>query len=265
MKKRISLLSVLALSLVIFAGCGNKKAEDTIVIGVSPNPHAEIVKLVQEDLEKEGINLEIKEFTDYVTPNLALDGKDIDLNFFQHEPYLIDFITEKNLDLVSLGGVHIEPMALYSKDIDSIDKLKDGTTIAIPNDAVNGGRALLLLEANGLIKLDSAAGLNALPKDIVENPKNLKFKTLEAPVLPTILGEVDGAVINGNYALDNDLNPLEQGLIIEDKDSPYANIIAVRTEDKDREDLLKVMKALNSDKVKDYIIEKYDGAIVPAF
>ncbi len=267
MKKRISLLVLLALSIAVFTACGGKKdgKNDKIIIGVSPNPHAEIVRAVQEDLKAQGIDIEVKEFTDYTTPNIALDGGDIQMNFFQHQPYLDEFNESRNLDLVSIGTVHLEPMALYSKTIKSLDELTDGNTIAIPNDAVNGGRALLLLQANGVIELDPNSGLAALPKDITSNPKNLKFKTLEAPILPTMLGEVDAAVINGNYALESNLNPLKDGIVVEGKDSPYANVIAVRAEDKDREDFKKIVEALNSEKARTYILETYDGVITPAF
>lgn len=265
MKKRISLLLVLAVSLVVFVACGGKNDSDKIIIGVSPNPHAEIMEFVAEDLKAEGIELEVKEIPDYVTPNLLLNDGDLDLNFFQHLPYLEDFNAERNLDLVSLGGVHIEPLAFYSDQLTDIKDLKDGAKIAIPNDAVNGGRALILLENNGLIKLDKNAGLEATPKDIVENKLNLDITMLEATTLPSILKDVDGAVINGNYALEAGLNPLKDGLLVEDKDSPYVNIIACRKDDKDREDFKKIIEILNSDKVREFLIETYDGAVVPAF
>ncbi len=265
MKKRISILSILVLSLFVFVGCGKKADSDVIKIGVSPNPHADIVKFVEEDLKAEGINIEIVEIPDYVTPNLLLNDGDLDLNFFQHLPYLDDFNKERNLDLVSIGGVHIEPLAFYSNSLKDIKDLKDGAKIAIPNDAVNGGRALILLENNGLIKLDPNAGLEATPKDIIENKLNLKITMLEATTLPSVLPDVDGAVINGNYALEAGLNPLKDGLIIEDKDSPYVNIVAARKEDKDKEEFKKIISALNSEKIKDYLIENFDGAVVPTF
>lgn len=265
MKKKISsllLIGILALSLV---ACSKDASTDTskIKIGVSPEPHSKIVKLVQEDLKKEGIELEIVEFTDYIIPNKALDAGDIDLNFFQHKPFMDSFVEENGLDLTSLGGIHIEPMALYSEKFTDIKDIKG--TIGIPNDPVNGGRALILLENEGIIKLKEGAGLEATELDIVENPYNLEFKALEAANLPRVLGELDGAVINGNYALFSDLNPLKDGIIIEDKDSPYANIVAVRTSDKDDPNIKKVYEALTSNKVKDFILSTYDGAIVPAF
>ena len=202
-------------------GCSKEKDDqNTIRIGVSPKPHKEIIELIQEDLEKEGINIEIVEFTDYIKPNLALAEGELDANFFQHEPYMNKFREEKNIDIVSIGGVHIEPMGLYSSKYKTIDELKDGSEIAIPNDVTNGGRALLLLEKYGLISLKDDVGILATEKDIEENPKNLKFTPLEAASLPRILGDVDGAIINGNFALEAGLIPTEDSLILEDKDSP---------------------------------------------
>ena len=169
------------------------------------------------------------------------------------------------MKLVSLGGVHIEPMALYSSSISSIEDLKNGAEISIPNDNVNGGRALLLLEANGLITLSKDAGLNATEKDIVDNPKNLKINPLEAAFLPRTLDEVDAAIINGNYALEAGLNPVSDGLIIEDADSPYVNVVVVRDGEEKEEKFIKLLAALQSDKVKTYIEENYNGGVVPAF
>jgi D-methionine transport system substrate-binding protein len=266
MKKLLSVLSIFALSLVVLVGCSPKKSADNeIKIGVSPDPHSKLVSLILDDLEKEGIKVTIIEFTDYVKPNLALNSGELDANFFQHEPYLNDFKEKENLDLVSLGKTHVEPMALYSSDFKSIDDLPTGAEIAIPNDTVNGGRALLLLEANGLIKLKTGAGLEATEKDIVENPKNIKVTALEAAGLPRILQDIDGAVINGNYALEAGLNPVNDGLVVEGKDSPYANIIAVRTGEENQDKFVKLLKALQSDKVKQYIEDNYDGGVVPAF
>ena len=265
MKKRIYLLAVLSLALLALVGCGKEDRGDKIIIGVSPNPHADIIEFVQEDLKEAGIELEIKEFTDYVTPNMALDSKDIDLNFFQHKPYLDDFNEERGMDLVSLGGIHIEPLAFYSEKIDKIDQLEEGAKIAIPNDAVNGGRALILLENAGYIKLDPAAGLKATTKDIVENKLKLDISMLEATTLPSVLRDLDGAVINGNYALEAGLNPVKDGLLIEEKDSPYVNIIACRKDDENKEEFKKIMEILQSDKIKDFLLNNFDGALVPAF
>ncbi|NLY77775.1 MAG: MetQ/NlpA family ABC transporter substrate-binding protein [Tissierellia bacterium] len=273
MKKLISLLLVVLLAFAV-VGCSkegsqdeasNEDAAEVITIGVSPEPHGKIVELIKDDLEKEGIQIEIVEFTDYVTPNRALADGDLDANFFQHEPYLKDFIEENNLDLISIGAVHLEPMGLYSTKYKSIDEIEDGAEIAIPNDATNGGRALLLLEKAGLIKLDDDAGILATEKDIVDNPKNLKFTPLEAAQLPRVLNDLDGAVINGNFALEAGLIPTKDAILLEDKDSPYANIVAVRSEEKDEEKFKKLMKALQSDEVKQFIEENYEGGVIPAF
>lgn len=275
MKKLLTLLLIAILSLSLLAGCAKESPAETpaeapaktekIKIGVSPEPHSKLVSLVADDLLAQGIEVELVEFTDYVKPNLALADGELDANFFQHKPYLDDFIAERGLDLVSLGNVHIEPMALYTNMVPSIEELPIGAEIVIPNDTVNGGRALLLLEANGLIKLKEGAGLEATEKDIIENLKNIKFTALEAATLPRVLGEVDGAVINGNYALEAGLNPVDDGVVVEGKDSPYANIVAVRAGEENEEKFIKLIEALQSDKIKAYIEENYDGGVVPAF
>lgn len=266
MKKTLSIFLILSLTLISLTGCGNKSADpNKIRIGVSPDPHAKLVGIVVDDLKKQGIDVEIIEFTEYTTPNRALAEGELDANYFQHIPYLNDSIAKENLDLAILGSVHIEPMALYSNKISSIDDLKDNAEIAIPNDTVNGGRALLLLQANGLIKLNKNAGLEATEKDIIENKKNLKFNPLEAAYIPRVLDDVDAALINGNYALEAGLNPVEDGIIIESIDSPYPNIVAVRNGEGDEEKFVKLINALQSDKVKDYIEKNYNGGIVPAF
>ncbi len=264
--KKISLIFLtLILTFALFTGCGKEENSNKIKIGVSPVPHSEIIEFIKDDLEKDGVEVEIVEFTDYLIPNKALDDKDIDANFFQHEPYMNDFREKENLDIVSLGAVHIEPMGLFSTKYDNINDLKDGSTIAIPNDATNGGRALLLLEKNGLIKLDDKAGLLTTENDIVENPKNLKIEALEAAQLPRVLNDLDGAVINGNYALEADLVPTEDALILEEKDSPFANIIAIRKGEENEEKFKILMKHIQSDKVKKFIEDNYEGALIPAF
>lgn len=266
MKKILLITLILILTLTFFTGCSkNNSDENTIKIGVSPVPHSEIIKFIKEDLEKDGVEIEIVEFTDYLTPNKALDDGDIDANFFQHEPYMNDFVEKENLNIISLGPVHIEPMGLFSTKYDDINKLEDGSTIAIPNDATNGGRALLLLEKHNLIKLNKEAGLLATENDIIENPKNLKIEALEAAQLPRVLDDLDGAIINGNYALEADLVPTEDALIIEEKDSPFANIIAIRKGEDKEEKFNILMKHLQSDKVKKFIEENYEGALIPGF
>ena len=274
MKKKI-LLAVLALALVL-TSCAKKesKKEDgqttntdnkKVVIGVSPAPHKEIAEKAKEILSKDGIELEIKEFDDYVTPNTSLEEKDIDLNFFQHIPYLENFNKERGTKIVSLGGVHIEPLGVYSKTYKSLDELKDGDEVIIPNDATNGARALKLLEENNVIKLKADAGLEATEKDIAENPKNLKFTPVEAATIPRAYEDAAIAVINSNYALEANLSPKNDAIATEKAEgNPFANVIAARESDKDNETYKKVLEAFQSDEVKKYIEEKFEGEIIPA-
>lgn len=279
MKKFFALLLTGALALGV-AGCGSKtdKAADaekpettgaeavTLKIGASPTPHAEILEAAKEELAAKGINLEIVEFTDYVQPNLALDTGDLDANYFQHAPYLGSFNEEHGTKLVSLGAVHYEPMGIYSKSIKDLAELPDGAKVGIPADGTNGGRALLLLEANGLIKLDPDAGTSATKLDIKENPKNIEIVEMEAAQLPLSIGDLSIAVINGNYAMQNGLKT-EDALAIEAADSlaatTYANIIAVRAGDETRPELITLLEVLNSQTISDYIKNTYSGAVAP--
>jgi D-methionine transport system substrate-binding protein len=265
MKKfTLILLSIVAVFCLISAPVATS-ASEVIKVGATPVPHAEILKVIEEDLAREGITLEIIEFTDYVKPNLALNDGEIDANFFQHLPYLENFNSSHGTRLKSVGTVHVEPIGFYSQKIDSAEELKDKALIAIPSDSVNGARALLLLEANGLIKLSEDAGLEATERDIAENPKKLKFKAIEAAQLPRILPDVDGAVINGNYALEAGFNPVEDSIFLEDEKSPYANILAVHEDNADSEVIKTLLQHLQSEKVADYILSEYEGAVVPAF
>lgn len=269
MKKGILILLALVLILSLtFTGCSQKATdsskEATLKIGASPVPHAELLNLIKPKLEKEGIKLEIVEFTDYVTPNMALVEKEIDANFFQHAPYMESFAKERGLEMVSAGKIHIEPLGLYSKKIKSLDELKNGSVITIPNDPTNEGRSLLLLDAKGIIKLKDKTNLESTEKDIAKNPKNLVFKPVEAAQLPRTLDDVDASIINTNYALEGQLNPTD-AIMMEGSESPYANIIAIRPEDKDNENIKKLVAALQSDEVKKFLKDKYKGAIVPAF
>lgn len=279
MKKLVLILS--ALLLVVFAaGCGggDKKpassgapassggAKVTLKVGASPVPHAEILEQIKPVLAKQNIELKIVEFSDYVQPNLALNDKELDANFFQHEPYLLNFISEhKNLKLKNAGGVHVEPMGVYSKKLKKLDELKDGDTVAIPNDPTNGGRALLLLDKADIIDLKDGLGVKATVQDIKENKKHLQFKEIEAAQLPRSLDDVTIAVINTNFAMQASLNPTKDSLFIEDKTSPYSNIVAVREGDEKRPEIQALLKALQSKEVKEFIEKKYGGAIVPAF
>ena len=250
-------------------GGGDKPAagaETTLKIGATPAPHSEILEQIKPDLKEQGINLEIIEFNDYVQPNIALNDKELDANFFQHEPYLNDFVKEHtDVKLKNAGGVHIEPMGVYSKKIKSLDELADGAAVSIPNDPTNGGRALLLLQKAGLLKLKEGTNEEATVQDIAENTKNLVIQEVEAAQLPRTLEDVDISIINTNFALNADLNPMKDALFIEDKDSPYVNIIAVRDGDENRDDIKKLLTTIKSDKVKKFIEDKYQGAIVPAF
>lgn len=260
---------LLALSLagtLALAGCSGSSEDSAVLkVGATPEPHGKILELVKDDLKAEGLELEIVDYSDYVQPNLALNDGELDANFMQHEPYLENFVKERGVDLVSVAKIHIEPMGLYSKSIKSLDELKDGAKVSIPNDPTNGARALLLLQENGLIKLSESAGFNATEKDIVENPKNLEIQALEAAQLPRTLEDVDASVINGNYALEAGLNPTKDAIVIEAKDSPYANIIAVKKGNENNEKIQKLIKALQSEEVKTFIEETYKGGVIPAF
>ncbi|AOT69866.1 MetQ/NlpA family ABC transporter substrate-binding protein [Geosporobacter ferrireducens] len=276
MKKILSTVLLLTLTAaLLFTGCAKAPApapvaadaDDTLIlkIGATPVPHAEILNFIKPQLEAQGIELEIVEFTDYVNPNLALNSKDLDANFFQHVPYMEAFSREQKMEFVSAGKVHVEPLGLYSKKISTLEDLREGSLIAIPNDPTNGGRALILLDTEGLIKLKPDAGLEATERDIVENPRNLKFKAIDAAQLPRTLEDVDAAVINTNYALEAKLNPSADALIIEGSESPYANIVTVRPDNKDSEAILKLIEVLQSEEVKQFILDKYEGAVVSAF
>ena len=264
---------VFALGFLMACGGGDKKEaaakpadakEVTLKIGASPVPHAEILNAVKDNLKKDGVNLEIVEFTDYVQPNLALAEKELDVNYFQHKPYLDQFCKDRNLKLVSVANIHLEPMAVYSSKYKQISEVPEGAHVAIPNDPTNGGRALLVLQSAGLIKLRDGAPITATPQDIVENPKNLQFSELEAPQLPRSLEDADISVINMNFALEAKLDPT-QAVYTEGKDSPYANIVVVREGDENRPEIQKLVKALQSETVKKFLEEKYKGAIVPSF
>lgn len=283
-------LGLLTLSLVVvLAACGNNNGNSKngaaeasnassapasesasaepvkLVVGATAVPHAEILEHIKPALAAEGIDLEIKEFTDYVLPNKELADKSLDANYFQHQPYLDDQNKQLGTDLVSVVGVHVEPFGAYSHKYKSVDEIPDGATVAIPNDATNGGRALLLLAKNGLITLKDGAGIEATKADITANPKNLKIKELDAAMLPRQLDEVDLALINTNYALEAGLVPTKDALFIEDKDSPYTNILVARPDNKDSDAIQKLAKALTSDDVRKFIEDKYQGAVVPAF
>ncbi len=241
------------------------QAADSLSVAATAVPHAEILEFVKPALAKEGVELKIKVFTDYVQPNVQVAEERLDANFFQHQPYLDEFNKSRGTELVSIAGVHVEPFGAYSSKVKNLSELNEGAQVVIPNDATNGGRALLLLQKTGLISLKPEAGITATVKDIADNPKNLKIRELEAATLPRVLNQVDLALINTNYALEAKLNPTKDALAIEGSDSPYVNILVVRADRKDDAALQKLAKALNSAEVKTFITEKYQGAVVPAF
>lgn len=254
------LLSVAALALSF-----SSNAAETLTIGATPVPHVEILEVVKPDLKAQGIDLKIVEFNDYVQPNTSVSDKLLDLNFFQHRPYLDSFIKDHGSDLVEVGGIHIEPIGFYSHKLKDLKDLKKGATIAIPNDPTNGGRALLLLQTAGLITLEDPKAISATPLDIKENKLNLNIKELEAPQLPRSLDDVDAAIINTNYAIDAGLNPLKDALFIENADSPYVNVVVGNSQSAKKDSVKALLKALQSDKVKKFINDKYNGAVVAAF
>ena len=258
MKKKSLLLIIGLLVVSLLVACGgsdiptgdvegesDEVALQLLKVGATPVPHAEILEFIKPLLLEEGIELEIIEFTDYNTPNLALADGDIDANFFQHAPYMDSFAENNNLQLVSAAKVHVEPLGLYSKNIESIEDLQDGAKISLPNDPTNEGRALLLLEYHGLIELGEDAPLTATENDILSNPSNIEFYPLEAPQLPRSLEDVDASIINTNYALEAGLNPVRDALVIEDANSPYANILTVLPEKLEREEIKSLVSILN--------------------
>ncbi|AYC30924.1 ABC transporter substrate-binding protein [Pseudomonas cavernae] len=238
---------------------------EALSVAATAVPHAEILEFLKPTLAKQGVELNVKVFTDYVQPNVQVAEKRLDANFFQHQPYLDEFNSSRKTNLVSVAGVHIEPLGAYSTKIKSLAELPQGATVVIPNDATNGGRALLLLDKAGVIKLKDNQSITATPKDIAENPKSVKVRELEAATLPRVLSQVDLALINTNYALEAKLDPAKDALVIEGADSPYVNILVARPDNKDGAAMQKLVTALHSPEVKQFILEKYKGAIVPAF
>jgi len=262
MSRKFSLL--FAASLSLFAAAAH--AADKLVIAATPVPHAEILEFIKPTLAKEGVDLQVKVFTDYVQPAAQTNEKQVDGNFFLHRPYLEEFKKSHKNDIeVAVAKVHVEPFAAYSLKYKKAADIPNGATIAIPNDPSNSGRALLLLARNGLIKLKDINSISATQKDIVDNPKKFKFRELEAATLPRVLNQVDVALINTNYAIEAKLNPVTDSLFIEDANSPYANLLVAREDNKDSQAIKKLVAALNSPAVKKFIQDKYKGAVVPAF
>ncbi|SHE51368.1 D-methionine transport system substrate-binding protein [Seinonella peptonophila] len=265
MKKFFSIILLAILVLTAIACNQNTaKKEQILTVAASQVPHSEILEHVKPILQEEGIHLEIKVFQDYVIPNKVVNEGKADANFFQHVPYMEEANQKEHFQLVKVTGVHIEPLGGYSKKIKKIEQLTIGAKVAVPSDASNLTRALLLLDQNNIIKLDNRNG-NKTERNIVSNPKQLKVQPLEAAMLPRVLDQVDLAVINTNYALQAKLNPTKDSLIIEDKNSPYVNILATTKAKQNDPAIQKLAKALNSPEVKQFIKQKYKGAIVPAF
>lgn len=264
-------LLVALAALLALAGCSSSGSGDAtsggqkLVVAATAVPHAEILKQVKPLLAKEGVELEIKVFADYVQPNTQVAEKAIDLNYFQTKPYLDEFNRQRGTQLVIVTGVHIEPFGAYSRKLKNIAELPDGATVTLPNDPSNNSRALLLLAHNGIISLKDPNDELATQKDITANPKHLKFRELEAAMLPRTLDEVDLALINTNYALAAGLNPTKDALLIENKDSPYVNYLVGRPDNKDDPRVQKLAKALTSPEEKAFIEQKYQGAVLPAF
>lgn len=241
-------------------------AADKLVIAATPVPHAELLEFVKPMLAKEGVDLEVKVFTDYVQPSMQTNEKRVDGNFFLHKPYLDEFKKKQKNDIQTVvTKVHVEPFAGYSTRHKTLAELPDGATVALPNDPSNSGRALLLLAREGLITLKDPGNIVATTRDIVANPKKLKFRELEAATLPRILDQVDLALINTNYAIQAKLNPIKDSLFIEDANSPYANLLVAREDNADSPAMKKLAAALTSPEVRQFIADKYQGAVVPAF
>ncbi|MEV5971138.1 MetQ/NlpA family ABC transporter substrate-binding protein [Streptomyces sp. NPDC051921] len=241
-------------------------ADKPLVVAASPTPHADILNFVKDKLAaKEGLKLEVKEFTDYVLPNTATETGQVDANFFQHKPYLDDFNKKNNTHIVPVVDVHLEPLGLYSKKVKSVKDIKAGQTIAVPNDTTNEGRALHLLADNGLITLKAGVGTDAKLSDITDK-KGLEFKELEAATVPRALNDVDAAVVNGNYAIEAKLQPAKDALVLEKAEgNPYANFLAVKEGNEKDARVQKLVKLLNSPEVKKYIEDTYQGSVIPAF
>ncbi|MFF8907372.1 MetQ/NlpA family ABC transporter substrate-binding protein [Streptomyces olivaceoviridis] len=267
--------AVLAAGAVTFGltACGSDKDSASsdysgpLVVAASPTPHAEILDFVKDKLAKKaGLDLEVKEFTDYITPNTATEDGSVDANYFQNQPYLDDFNKKRGTHIAPVVTVHLEPLGLYSHKVKKADALKSGATIAVPNDAVNEARALKLLAANGLITLKDGVGTEATPQDITKNPKDLTFKEVEAAQTARSLDDVDAAVINGNYAISAGIKPAKDALVLESaKNSPYGNFLAVKEGNQKDPRVKKLAKLLTSPEVKKFIEDKYQGSVIPSF
>lgn len=283
MKKWLSFL-VLSVLVLALAACGasdkdkkdeqtattddeTKKEETTLTVGASDNPHAVILEQAKPLLADKGIDLKIETYTDYVLPNQDLESGDLDANFFQHIPYFEGQVADNGYDFANAGGVHIEPIGIYSQDYKTLEELPEGATILLSSSVADHGRMLALLEAKGLIKLkDGVDKVKAEISDIAENPKNFKFDDGTSPEMLVQMyqnNEGDAVLINSNFALDHGINPMKEAIALEDAESPYVNIIAVRSEDKDNPAIKSLMEVLTSTEIQDFIVEEWDGSVVP--
>ena len=275
MKKFVSKIGVLALSFLLLFGCssnnGNAGGSDdkntsvVLTVGATEAPHAIILEHIKEDLAAVGVDLVVKSFGDYTLLNPSLNDKQIDANFFQHIPYLENYVNNSGHNLVEVTKVHIEPIGIYSSKINNLDDLPDNAIVAIPNDATNGARALLLLESLGIITLKENVSFSATIHEIADNPKNVVIRELDAVTLPRTLSETDISVINTNFALEAGLSPSKDAIAMESSNSPYANILVVREENLNNEAVQKLAAALNSQKLREFLEENYGEDIVPAF
>lgn len=257
------------LAVALFAGAAFVQpataADATLKVGVTAGPHAQILEVAKTVAARNGLNINIVEFSDYIQPNAALAQGDLDVNIYQHRPFLDQQVRDRGYKIVAVADTVVFPMGIYSKKVKKLDELKAGARIAIPNDPTNGGRALLLLEKVGLIKLDPKAGLKAGPADITENPRKLKIVELEAAQLPRALDEVDAAAVNTNYALPAGLVPTRDAIAIETPESPYVNIIAVRQGDENKPEVKALIAAYHSPEVKAFIQKTFQDSVVAAW
>lgn len=272
--KKIGLLLSGVLLTGALAACGDSSASggetkalntDKLVVGVTAGPHEQIVEAAAKVAAKDGLEIELQVFSDYILPNTALSEGDLDANSYQHEPFLNTFNEDHGTDLVPVGKTILNPMGVYSDKYDSIDDLPDGATFGLPNDPTNGARALFILQEEGYIKLKEGTGETASIYDVEENKKNLKFIELEAAQIPKQLSEVDAAAINTNFALEAGINPKEDSILLESSNSPYVNYIVVRAENEDDPTVQKFVKAYQSEEVKQFIEEEFKGSVLASW
>ncbi len=256
---------ILRAAAALLIGTAGLASAETLTVAATPVPHGDILRLIAPDLKSQGYDLKVVEFSDFVSPNIALDAGEVDANYYQHKPFLDDAVKSRRLRITSVAPIHILPMAAYSKKIKDIKDTPKGARVTIPNDPANGGRALLLLQSAGLIKLKDGAGATATVLDIAENPRRLRFTEVEAAQVPRTIDDVDLAVVNSNYAIGVGLNPVKDSIYIENKDSPYAVVVAARQGDEKKPGIEALVKALRSDKVKKFMLDTYAGGVVPVW